>query len=203
MWATIQSRAHFTDKGRWELSFYHHLPKEQVCSKYIPFIKKTIADWSYTNPVDFNCLEKFFEIEPNLPGELLRIIAARLDSGELVYINRHSFYNTFLKLLETNVEVIKKLYIHQVLIQKYFDYNKAILLGLLTKEPQFLVEYIESVYINNTERHRFYSDGLNVVWQIEDIETVLKDVFDMMDREQPYHMNEHFCNAFFYTLELN
>lgn len=38
---------------------------------------------------------------------------------------------------------------------------------------------------------------MNLVWQINNIEIILEEVFDIIDKIQPYYINDDYCNSFF------
>lgn len=197
LWETIQESQYYNHKEKWEISFYHHLPQGFVCREYIPFIIKTVSFWNHTNYIYLDSLERFFEIEPMLLEELLRIIVTKTENGQNVFIQQSSFHNICLKLLETNIELVKKTYLHQDLIQSDFDCKKNILFAILVKEPAFLITYTNYVYKNNTKKHKFGYDSMNLVWQINNIEIILEEVFDIIDKIQPYYINDDYCNSFF------
>ena len=201
LWAIIQNKQqHYCYKEKWEMSFYHYLPQGFVCREYIPFIINTISSWNHTNYIYLDSLERFFEIEPSLLEELLRIIVAKTEKGQSVFIQQSSFHYICLKLLETNIELVKTIYLHQDSIQSNFDCKRNILFAILVKDPRFLITYTNYVYINNTKKHRFGYDSMNLVWQINNIEMILEEVFDIVDKVQPYYLNDDYCNSFFCNL---
>lgn len=197
LWETIQESQYYNHKEKWEISFYHYLPQGFVCKEYVPFIIKTISSRNYTNYIYLDSLERFFEIEPTLLEELLRIIVAKTEKDKNVFIHQSFFHNTCLKLLETNTELIKKLYIHQALIQSNFDCNRNIFFAILVKDPSFLITFTNYVYTNNTKKHKFEYDSMNIVWQINNIEIILEEVFDIINKIQPFYLNDDYCNSFF------
>ena len=200
LWAFIQEYQYYNYKEKWEMSFYHHLPQCFVCGKYVHFIKKTVSSWNHTNFIYLECLEKFFDTEATLLEELLKIIDAKIEKGEKVFIPQYSFCNTCLKLLETNIELIKKLYLHQDSIQSNFDCKRNILFAILVKDPRFLITFTNYIYINNTEKTKFGYDSMNLVWQINNIEIILEEVFDIIDKMQPYYLDDDYCNSFFHDI---
>lgn len=197
LWVTIQDVQYYNCKEKWEMSFYHYLPQGFVCREYVPFIIKTISSWNNTNYIYLDSLERFFEIEPSLLEELLRIIVAKTEKGQSVFIQQTSFHNICTKLLETDIELVKKIYLHQYLIQSNFDCNRNILFTILVKEPAFLITFTNYVYTNNTKKYEFRYDSMNFIWQINNIEIILEEVFDIIDKIQPYYLNDDYCNSFF------
>lgn len=197
IWATIQDSQYYNHKEKWEMSFYHYLPQGFVCRKYVPFIIKTVSSWNHTNYIYLDSLERFFEIEPTLLEELFRKIIDKTEKGRSVFIQQSSFHNICLRLLETNIELVKKCYLHQDLIQSDFDCKRNILFEILVKEPTFLITFTNYVYANNTRKSKFGYDSMNLVWQINNIEIILEEVFDIIDKIKPYYINDDYCNSFF------
>ena len=197
IWVTIQGFQYYNYKEKWEMSFYNSLPQGFVCKKYIPFIIKTVSCWDCTNYIYLDCLERFFDIEPTLLEKLLRIIIAKAEKGQNVFIYQSSFHNICLKLLETNIELLKKIYLHQALIQSNFDCSRNILFAILLKEPAFLITFTNYLYTSNTKKYKLGYDSMNFVWEINNIEIILEEVFDIIDKIQPYYLNENYCNSFF------
>ena len=197
LWVTIQGSQYYNNKEKWEMSFYHNLPQGFVCKEYVPFVIKTVSCWDCSNYIYLDCLERFFDIEPTLLEKLLEIIVAKTEKGQDVFIHQSSFHNTCLKLLETNIELLKESYLRQALIQSYFDCRKNILFSILLKDPAFLITFTNYVYTSDMKNHKFGYDSMNLVWQIKNIEFILEGVFDIIDKLQPYYLNDDYCNSFF------
>ncbi len=109
--------------------------------------------------------------------------------------------DNYLEKVNCNIALIEKAYIQQVTAQKHFDYNDKILLKILAKDNAFLMDYIDAL----SQKSDLYSISedrkLSVVWQIDNIELVLKNVFDVLAKKHPFlGISEHFCNSFFYNL---
>ena len=201
VWSLLQSKD-FKDKPIWELSFYDNIAESLATNKYIPFIKNSILNFNYSNTIYFGDLTKFIYVEPKLFENLLRIIVDRNEKGEKVYI-WVDFFNKHFNQLGEDISLIKKAYIQQIIIQNRFDYQKKGLLKLLAKAPYFLVEYVNALYLKNSTKHYLDNDHeLGIVWHIDNIESVLSEVFDLCNKKEPYiGILEHFCNSFFWNLQ--
>ena len=106
-------------------------------------------------------------------------------------------------LLEANIELGKRIYIKQAAIQHHFDYQKGMLSSLLIKDSKFLINYINALYFNNSTKCKLDNDSvLSIVWNIDSIEDVLIEVFEMFCKEKPYFISKHFCNSFFRNMSV-
>jgi hypothetical protein len=99
--------------------------------------------------------------------------------------------------------LIKKAYLQQAKIDKSFDYEKKAFLNILSQDSSFLLQYVNHLYAvkdnyNTVEEHK----ELEIIWQIENIENVLKGVFDIVIENELYlGISEHFCNSFFNNIQ--
>lgn len=204
IWETIQSEEMYVKKENWEISFYKCLSENLVCDKYIDAVKNTIAKWHSKYLINLDCLNGFINAYPTLLEELLGIIVKKIENGDEVHIDKFCFKKTCIKLVDTNIKLFEKAYLQQIILQQYFDYKNDIFIEILMKDPYFLIEYISALYLNDdTNSYSYNIHNLSVVWDLEDIEIILKELFDKVS-EKYIHIfsNEHFCNSFFMNLPI-
>lgn len=204
IWETIQSEEMYVKKENWEISFYKCLSENLVCDKYIDAVKNTIAKWHSKYLINLDCLNGFINAYPSLLEELLGIIVKKIENGDEVHIDKFCFEETCIKLVDTNIKLFEKAYLQQIILQQYFDYENDIFIEILMKDPYFLIEYISALYLNDdTNSYSYNIHNLSVVWDLEDIEIILKELFDKVS-EKYIHIfsNEHFCNSFFMNLPI-
>lgn len=205
IWETIQSEEMYVKKENWEISFYKCLSENLVCDKYIDAVKNTIAKWHSKYLINLDCLNGFINAYPTLLEELLGIIVKKIENGDEVHIDKFCFKETCIKLVDTNIKLFEKAYLQQIILQQYFDYKNDIFIEILMKDPYFLIEYISALYLNDdTNSYSYNIHNLSVVWDLEDIEIILKELFDKVS-EKYIHIfsNEHFCNSFFMNLPID
>ena len=205
IWETIQSEEMYVKKENWEISFYKCLSENLVCDKYIDAVKNTIAKWHSKYLINLDCLNGFINAYPSLLEELLGIIVKKIENGDEVHIDKFCFEETCIKLVDTNIKLFEKAYLQQIILQQYFDYENDIFIEILMKDPYFLIEYISALYLNDdTNSYSYNIHNLSVVWDLEDIEIILKELFDKVS-EKYIHIfsNEHFCNSFFMNLPID
>ncbi len=196
IWAIIQSKD-FNLKAHWELSFYDYLEDSLLTKGYVDAIVNTVSNMSGSNTVHFDRLQRFLSIEPNLFQVVLRKIVEKNENGTGLQVWM-DFFSTHFDKLGDNIDLIKKAYIQQDKIHNHFDYEGKGMFNILKQDPQFLMEYVESLF---SER-KFGLSGdhrrLGFVWQVDGIEPVLTEVFDLVIEREPYFgILDHFCNSFF------
>ena len=201
LWDIIQSNKSLMDKPIWELSFYDNIADFLITDKYIPAIRDSFKNLNYKNTVDFEGIRRFTSIDSKLFEDLLIIIVNKINNGDKVYL-WIDFFNEYFEQLGSDVALIKKAYIQQITIQNHYDYQKKGFLKLLAKDPDFLIEYVDALYLQNSKNHHLDNDyELSAVWDIDSIEPILKEVFDFMNKNKSYlEISEHFCNSFFWDL---
>ena len=203
IWDLLQNNI-FKYKQTWELSFYNNIPDNYIDIKYIAAIKDTFKNIDYFCMLYLDNLQRFLAIDPKLFEDLLKIIFHKNESDGKIYIWDGLFSQYFSSLGE-DLTLIKRSYLQQILIQNNtFDYERKGLLNILAKDSYFLIEYVEALYEKSSSRHYLDDDHtLGVVWQIGNIEPVLDKLFNLSTEKEEYiGILEHFCNSFFWGLEL-
>jgi len=201
VWNFMQNNE-FEYKQLWELSFYDNISDTLIDKKYITAIKDTFMNIDSFCTISFDRLQRFLVIEPKLFVDLLEIISHKNENIGKIYIWDKLFSQYFDNLGE-DLSLIKKVYLQQILLHKTFDHKKKGLLNILFKDSYFLIEYVESLYKKNSARHYINDDyKLGIVWQIENMESVLNDLFNLLSEKEHYiGILKHFCNSFFWNLE--
>lgn len=200
LWSLIQRNADVDCNEEWEMAFYHYVPDSLVCDKYIQGVKHTISNWNSTRFLNLSSLKKFFVADSNLLNGVFETIAQK-DESQNIYISEYDLKDIFLDLLGVNIELTKRIYIRQAITQHHFDYNKEMLLKILIEDSRFLIDYIDALYFNNLTKSKLDSESvLSIVWNIDDSEKILKEIFEKFHENRRYSLNEHFCNSFFRNL---
>ena len=190
-------RAIFILKPRWEFSFYDYLDKALLDKKYVEALIDTVSNMQGSNTIHFDQLQRFLSIKPDLFQIILRKIVKKNEEGARLSVWTDCFSTHFNKLGD-DIDLIKKAYIQQDKIQNPFDCEYEGLLNILNKIPKFLIEYVD--ILCSEKKHSFLDNRklLGFVWQVNDIEPILKEVFDLVvDKEEYLGISKHFCNAFF------
>ena len=196
IWSMLQ-KSDFHLKPHWELSFYDYLDEALLDKKYVEALIDTVSNMQGSNIIHFDQIQCFLSIKPDLFQIILRKIVKKNEEGARLSVCT-DFFSTHFNKLGDDFDLIKKAYIQQDEIQNPFDYGCKGLLNILNKTPEFLVEYVDSLY--SEKQHSFLDNRklLGFVWQVNNIEPILKGVFDLVVNKEEYlGISEHFCNAFF------
>lgn len=201
IWNIIEQNS-FVHKPLWELSFYEHLDGSLLNSKYVQSIVKTVNSMNDSYTIHFDRLKRFLTIEPKLFQIILKTIVKKNENdGTKLYVWM-DFFSEHFEQLGDDIIIIKKAYIQQDKIHKHFDFEGKGMLNILKRDSNFLLEYINSLY--DGKHFGISSDykRLDFIWQVEDIEIVLTNVFDFVfEKEGYFGIGNHFCNAFFENLK--
>ena len=159
----------------------------------------TISKINRPNIIDFDQLEQFLNVEPNLFQIILELITEKNEKENTgLQVEIDCFSKHFDKLSD-NIELIKKAYVQQYLMHSHFDCTGNAFLQILKIDRDFLIEFIESVY-SESNRYRFGKNfgNMSYVWNIENIEGTLSQVLDFMIGNYSYlGILEHDCDIFF------
>lgn len=201
VWNIIQQKD-FIHKALWELAFYDYLDDSLLTTKYVKSLVNTVSNMSDSYTIHFDRLKRFLAIEPNLFQIILKTIVEKKEKDGTKLQVWMDFFSEHFDQLGDDIELIKKAYIQQDKIHNHFDFEGKGMLNILKKDSNFLIEYINSLY----EAKQFGISGdhkrLEFVWQVEGIENVLANVFDLVFEKEPYlGIGDHFCNAFFRNLQ--
>lgn len=198
IWSFIQ-QSEFEKKELWELSFYDYLDdsliNERLCSSLIEMISKM----NNSTTIHFDRLERFLKVNPNLFQIILKLITKKNEIKGIRLQVWMDFFSKHFHHLGSDIELIKKAYIQQNFIQNDFDYQGQGFLEILKVDKNFLIEFVESLY-SATNTHSLEGDhsDMSYVWNIENIEETLINVFDLVIEKDVYFgILEHYCNVFF------
>jgi hypothetical protein len=198
IWEIIQGKE-FDLKELWELSFYDNIDDTLINKDFVLSLVKTITKMSNPNTIHFDRLERFLTVEPNLFQIILRIITEKNEKENTRLQVWMDLFSEHIENLGDDIELIKKAYIQQNLIQNHFDYEGKGFMKILEINKNFLVEFVESLY-STSDRYSLVGDhnDMSYIWNIENIEETLIQVFDLIIKKGLYlGIREHYCNVFF------
>ncbi|QXP62317.1 ATP-binding protein [Polaribacter sp. HaHaR_3_91] len=201
IWEIIQSKE-FHAKELWELLFYDYIDDSLISKEYSISLINTIKKMNSSNTIYFNRIERFLSVEPNLFQIIIKIITEKNEKENTRLQVCMDFFSKHFKYLGNDIELIKKAYIQQNLIQNHFDYQGKGVLEILKIDKNFLIEFVESLY-SATDKHSLGGDhsDMSYIWNINDIEERLIQVFDLIIEKDLYiGFLEDYCNVFFKNL---
>jgi hypothetical protein len=191
----------FIHKPLWELSFYDNLDDSLLELKYVQSLVCTVISMSDSYTIRFDRLKRFLAFEPNIFQIILKIIVEKNEKDGTKIQVWMDFFGEHLDQLGADIALIKKGYIQQGKIHDHFDFQGKGMMNILKKDPNFLVEYINSFYDENQFGISGVHKNLEFIWQVEGIENALSNVFDLVaEKELYFGISAHFCNTFFRNL---
>ena len=198
IWNILQNN-NFDSRYSWELSFYDYLADNLINENYIEKIKETVKKLPNRASIWLGGLKRYLSIEPNLFQELLQIIIDKNEKKDETIFVQFDITEDSFEELGIDIDLIKKLYLQQDLIDCHFDLTRRGLAKIIQRDENFLIEYIDNLYSKKQNQHYLHEDiYLNVIWESNKIEPILKTVFDLLDKKEVYlGIGEHFCNSFF------
>ncbi|WP_037588640.1 ATP-binding protein [Stenoxybacter acetivorans] len=197
----ILSNNNFNNKIEWLLIFFDNIDNCLINEKYTGVFLDTIKNTNTSIHINLKSLYKHI----NIFQETLKIIISKNESEDnFIYLDWFYYEDDF-NYFENNLDLLKKTYLQQNIKQDrlLFDYDKNILISILQKKPDFLLDYVNSLYlIKGNEYYLQEENNLYIIWQIQNIEPILKNVFELVIKKNIYSdIGEHFCNSFFLNLQ--
>lgn len=201
IWEIVQQQE-FLNKGLWELSFYDYIEDSLITKEYVQALVHTVSSMKEANTIHFDRLQRFLKLEPKMFQIILRTIVEKNEKEGTQLQVWMDFFSTHFDNLGDDIELIKKAYLQQDKIHNHFDYEGKGFLNILKKDSKFLIEYVNSFYSDKNFGISSDHKNLAFVWEVENIEEVLKSVFDLVIDKEPYFgILDHFCNSFFRNVQ--
>jgi hypothetical protein len=199
IWNIINNN-NFQYKSTWELMFFEYLSTQLISKEYVKLLINSINNLNYYN-IDFKKLQKYIIFDSKLFENILNIIFKKNELDGKIHLWLDTFEEYF-EQLGKDFSLIKKVYLQQVLLGNHFDYHKKGFLKILSEDINFLFEYVDFIYKKNADKYHIDDDHeLFIIWQVDNIENVLNDVFDFASEDE-FHFSllKDFYNSFFYNL---
>jgi hypothetical protein len=200
VWKILQENE-FIHKELWELSFYDNIDDSLLTKEYVQALINTVSNMKEANTIYLDQLQRFLTIEPKLFQIILRTIVEKNEKEGTRLQVWMDFFSKHFEQLGDDIEFIEKAYLQQIQINKHSDLEGKAMIKILSKDSKFLLEYVNGLY----QQRKFGLEGsherLAFIWQISNIEIVLKQVFDFAaDNDYYTGVLAHFCNSFFWDL---
>lgn len=190
----------FDNQTFWALSFFDGLDDSIITKNHLEQYLETLKRTKKAYLTHFEKIARFQKIEPNLFEIILTHIVEQNEQGAdlKIWIN---FFDEHFEKLGTNIELIKKSYLQQDFLQNHFDYEGKGFLKILKKDVAFLLEYVKAVESKARLSLSRENKQLGFIWEIENIEPELSNVFDFsVEKDDYYGILNHYCNAFFNSM---
>lgn len=200
IWKLI-SDYNFKSKFQWQMSYFNYLSTSLIDDEKVKNLLETVENIDERYTIHFDMLQKYLEKEPSLFQSILKLVLKKNEDKEFDILLGMDLFDTHFENLGDDFDLVKKSYIQQDKLQTSFDYEQKGLLKILKLDSNFLVEYIDSLFTDSSNRISSDRKNLQVIWELKDAEGLLVKIFDLIiEKDTYYGILEHFCNAFFWNL---
>lgn len=213
----------------WQLSFFDYLPSELANSFYKTALLESIKSINKGCYLQFDSFDKFIPVkseefrdkfirffmtlpiirklvrykEKHIIKEILSIVYNKIEVQNLRITLSFHFFEKYSLTLADNFELLKKSYIQQEKkVSNHFDLQHAGLKALIQVKPDFLLEYLDSIYTEKGNQHSRDTQGqLTFVWDLENNnELIKKAVILVIDNNYYLGIGGHPLTIFFNNL---
>lgn len=180
----------------WKMYFLYYIPEELLKEQHIQFFIETIEGRSKTLSLRLELVEKLFKIQRQILNQILNW---SIEDTEFNLFIDEAVFDLFLKA-NLDINLIKKAYLGQYKLKRYFDLHKERFQQILKADSKFLLDYTKESYLLNDTSVR---DSLGLIWDLPEIEQELAETFDWIAQNDKYYsgMLPHFCNCYFLKMD--
>ncbi|WP_449435084.1 hypothetical protein [Pedobacter steynii] len=198
---TLISTHDFHHKIEWQLAYYDYLDQSLIEYQDTTDILSIMRGIVTPVNVQFGGLVKFIQLRPSLFNEILEIIVHKNQFEN----NRMSlwmdFFDENFDYLNNDFELIKKAYLQQIKIQNYLDFESKGLKKILSVSPEFIVDYFETLYVDEVGSYSHDSRNFGFIWDIDNIEVYVLRIFDLyIEKNIYYGISEVYLNTLFQNI---
>jgi hypothetical protein len=183
----------------WKLHFFENLPPIHINQFYVDELLKTYQDLEENLSLGFDFLQKYKHLQQNILVCIIQILLnkAKNDDFKFSYY-RYDFFETYSQEFVGNLDLLKKLYFYGYSTAHNFDYNKKGLKVILEHDSDFVIEFLNYIYSQNS----FISANsdifhLDFIWNLDDYQYIITQVLEYFLKGKFFPIFEHFVNAFF------
>ncbi|PSR53791.1 hypothetical protein AHMF7605_09785 [Adhaeribacter arboris] len=182
------------------INFLSCLPEEEVNEEYISDLEDAINNIGPNQYIRIAAFDKFFKLRNNLFDNILNIILNKNENENFKIKLGRNFFEFAVNYTQ-NINLLKKAYLQQDLINNLFDYKGEELLLILNKDNTFLKDYLEFIFKDQVHVKTSEYKSLHIIWQLSDYSNLLDEAIGIICKKDPYvGFGENFANAFFQNL---
>lgn len=197
IWELIESNS-FCHKFHWKISYLYNIDDSLINVDHPKAIIEAIKNLNENVIIYVDNFARYYNLYSNLFRNVLEIVFKKNDEDNMrIIIWKHSFSKYFAKS-EDDKQIFKKTYLQQKGIDDSFDYDNNGMKRILEIEPEFLIQYVNSLYNVRENRFEDLHKDFSFIWEVEKIEDQLSNVFNIVaEKERYYAISKCFANAFF------
>ncbi|HEY1038008.1 MAG TPA: ATP-binding protein [Bacteroidia bacterium] len=190
-------------KVHWLLYFYQLIPAAEVQKKHVADLQKVFKGVTdYVSYIDtFSHIDKFIKVQKDCHVKLLQEINKQNTTGKSRLILEHDFFIKHISKFKGHIPLLKATYLQQDNLDNIFDHDFKCFLELVKVDPSFFTEYLKHITTNSFSLSTREYQNLSVVWQLPNVEKMIKDALALLLKTPRYTFGEHFGNALFERLD--
>ncbi|MFA7056340.1 MAG: DNA/RNA helicase domain-containing protein [Candidatus Cloacimonadales bacterium] len=197
IWELIESNS-FCCKFHWKISYLSNIDDSLINVDHPKAIIEAIKNLNENVTIFVDNFVRYYDLCPNLFSDILEIVLKKNDEDNMnIVIWKHSF-SKYIAKSKDDIEIFKKTYLQQKGIDYSFDYDNNGMKRILEIKPEFLIQYVNSLYNVRDNRFKELHGDFDFIWEVEKIEIQLSKVFNIVaEKERYYPISKCFANAFF------
>lgn len=189
----------YNNRYYWVINLYLFYPEKLITAKISNEFLNFLNSLEYYYIDSFDPYLKYNAIDNNFLHKLItQIIYTNKTGSKKIKLSSHIFelgLNYF-----DNIDIAKEAYLQQIEFDSnYFDFDFKGLLNILKHDKFFLIDFVKLLWKTKNENSLHYEEKyFGIVWSIDDIEEVIKQIFDIAPKNaHSFGFRSHFCKIFF------
>lgn len=185
----------------WRIELLCSIPEDQISPLNLEQLYKTFRNLREGFSLWFKPYEKYLVLDSQVFKRLLQIVVKKIEVEGIRINVDHDFFEKYIVYVD-DLALIKRAYLQQDNLGSHFDFNGTGLLGILEKDSNFLVDYLNNVFSEHGAKKAHDYKHLSIIWKMQNYQKMLDEGIQfMIEKESYYSFNEHFVNAFFQNLK--
>jgi hypothetical protein len=191
--------ADYAAKAHWILSFSFYLREEYITERYYKAVLNTYQTLTHGLWLDFAPLKKYLEYDSQIFSRVLQAFIDKSNEGIRITLDFH-FFENYIGYFQNELPLLKHAYFICEKAQQGFDHGGKGMVEMVKLDNNFLLEYVTYHTKDKYAISMREFDHLSALWQLENMEALMKQVFEYVVSQKFYYGREDFANAFFKNL---
>lgn len=191
----IQS-ANFTQKPEWIVKYFEHVSIHCIIKKHLILLLDAIKKCKDGTTIVLANLKKLKEVKVTVVDDILTTILKMNREGKRILLNIHDLDDLY--DLKNSADLVQQVYLQQIKLNIYFDFELKGLFKIMKNNPHFLLDYVRTAVNNNNPDTK-----LSQIWGVHGIDKVMGDVLQYLRKDNSYmiYQEDKWDNAFFMNIK--
>ena len=202
------SQSDYKGKNHLKYYFLSSLPEEVIDDFYVQEIKSLFENEYLGYEIYFDNLIRYEKYQPGLLLELIRLIYEKRNENGIRFgllFNPYSeIKREYIDVLFKDIELLQDIWLYEMNISQDIDHDGEYFIRFITNTPDFLFQYLESLYSEDKlrqpsefTRHPDFTQ----IWALENYIEIMNKVISFVQSKETYFSLYHFLNTFFTVKE--